>query len=173
MPKPIRLILITVLAVGAIVATGGCGSSGQPGEQPASSPPAPQAGATKTPDPGSADDVTAEPSLREAVRADVRQIMADIRAAERRGDVVDGVPVGESSNPYDYVGISPAFTRLVALGEPALPAIAAEIEASEDDGLREYLLAAAGAQISGDTPGSGAQTWSSGKEWARQYRESH
>ena len=99
--------------------------------------------------------------------------MADIKAAEERGDVVDGVPVGESDNPYDYVGISPVFIKLVALGKPALPAIVAEIEASDDDGLREYLLAAAGAQISGDTPGSGAQTWSSGKEWAQQYRREH
>ena len=105
------------------------------------------------------------------VRADIDRIMADIKAAEKRGDVVDGVPVGQSSNPYDYVGISPAFTKLVALGKPALPAIAAEIEASDQNGLREYLLAAAGAQIDGDTPGSGAQTWSTGKEWARQYRE--
>jgi hypothetical protein len=97
-------------------------------------------------------------------------MMADIKAAEQRGDVIDGVPVGDSANPYDYVGVSPAFTKLVSLGKPALPAIAAEIEASDQNGLREYLLAAAGAQISGDTPGSGAQTWSDGKEWARRYR---
>jgi hypothetical protein len=173
MPKPIRLILIAVLAAAAIVATAGCGSSGQAGEQPASDPPAPQAGTTKTPDPGSADDATAEPSLRETVHADIRQIMADIKAAEQRGDVVDGAPVGSSSNPYDYVGISPVFTQLVALGESALPAIAAEIEASSQNGLREYLLAAAGAQIDGDVPGSGAQSWGDGKEWARQYRAEH
>ena len=97
--------------------------------------------------------------------------MADIKAALQRGDVVDGVPVGQSSNPYDYVGISPVFIKLVALGKPAVAAIAAEIESSDENGLREYLLAAAGAQIDGDTPGSGAPTWSDGKEWARQYRE--
>jgi hypothetical protein len=101
-------------------------------------------------------------------------MMADIKAAEDRGDVIDGTPVGQSSNPYDYVGVSPVFVKIVALGKPALPAIAAEIMASSDDGLREYLLAAAGAQISGDTPGSGqTQTWSSGKEWAEQYRQHH
>ena len=98
-------------------------------------------------------------------------MMADIKAAEDRGDVIDGAPVGSSSNPYDYVGVSPVFVKIVALGEPALPAIVAKILASGDDGLREYLLAAAGAQISGDTPGSGAQTWSTGKEWARQQGE--
>ena len=103
------------------------------------------------------------------MHADAARMMADIKAAEDRGDVIDGTPVGESSNPYDYVGVSPVFVKIVALGKPALPAIAAEILASKDDGLREYLLAAAGAQISGDTPGSGDQTWSSGKEWAKQY----
>ena len=112
-------------------------------------------------------------AMRKAVRTHIARIMSDIAAAEKRGDVVDGVPVGQSSNPYDYVGVSPAFTKLVALGKPALPAIVAEIEASDQNGLREYLLAAAGAQIDGDTPGSGAQTWSTGKEWARQYREDH
>ena len=71
------------------------------------------------------------PPLRATVRADIDRIMADIKAAEQRGDVVDGVPVGQSSNPYDYVGISPVFTKLVALGKPALPAIVAEIEASD------------------------------------------
>ena len=71
------------------------------------------------------------------------------------------------------MGISPAFRELVALGPAALPAIVAEIESSKDDGLREYLLAAAGAQIDGDVPSGDGQTWDSGKEWARQYRADH
>ena len=165
MPRTIRFILALALAAAVLVPAAGCGSS----EPPAQESPAPTAAATT---PGSEPD-GAEATLRKQVRADIRRIMDDIKAAEQRGDVVDGVPVGESDNPYDYVGISHFFTKLVALGKPALPAIVAEIESSEDDGLREYLLAAAGAQISGDTPGSGAQAWSSGKEWARQYREDH
>ena len=98
--------------------------------------------------------------------------MADIKAAEKRGDVVDGVPVGQSSNPYDYVGISP---RLHASSSRWASRRCGHRRArsrpATENGLREYLLAAAGAQIDGDTPGSGAQTWSDGKEWARQYRE--
>lgn len=168
MPKTIRIILALTLAAAVVVMAAGCGSADQPAET--SSAPAQTAAATPEATPGDATS-GAEAALREQVHAASRQIMADIKAAEQRGDLSDGVPVGQSDNPYDYVGISPAFTRIVALGKPALPAIAAEIEASENDGLREYLLAAAGAQISGDTPGAGAQTWSSGKEWARQYRE--
>jgi hypothetical protein len=165
MPKTIRIILALTLTAAAVLMATGCGSP----DQPAATAPAPQAGATNTPSAGSTDDGAAAPSLRETVHSDIRQIMADIKAAEQRGDVVDGVPVGQSDNPYDYVGISPAFTKLVALGRPALPAIVAEIEASDHDGLREYLLAAAGAQISGDTPGNG-QSWSTGKEWASRFR---
>jgi hypothetical protein len=164
MPKAI----IFVLLLTAVVAAAGCGSgSGQAASSAPSSAPV-VAPATTPTAPQSAGPTT---DIRAKVSADIDRIMADIKAAEQRGDVVDGVPVGQSSNPYDYVGISPAFTRLVALGKPALPAIAAEIEAGDQDGLREYLLAAAGAQIDGDTPGSGAQTWSTGKEWARQYQE--
>jgi hypothetical protein len=161
------ILLLTVLfaAAGA-----GCGSGS---DQAASSAPASAAAVTPASTSGAEQSAGGEAGMAPVVRADSARIMADIEAAEKRGAVVDGVPVGESSNPYDYVGISPAFSGLVALGKKALPAIAAEIEHSDKNGLREYLLAAAGAQIDGDSPASGAQTWSDGKEWARQYREEH
>ena len=166
MSKTIRIILALALAAAVVVSAAGCGSS----DQPAGTSSAPAQTAASTPaTPDDASSAGADAALREQVRADIRRIMADIKAAEQRGDVVDGVPVGQSDNPYDYVGISPVFTKLVALGRPAVPAIVAEIEASDHDGLREYLLAAAGAQISGDTPGDG-QSWSTGKEWASQFR---
>jgi len=165
MSKIIQAILLCTLALLTAIG-GGCGTkTGQPGAAAST----PEAAATKA----AAQPATpaASPTLRQTVHADIGRIMADIKAAEQRGDVVDGVRVGVSSNPYDYVGVSPVFVKLVALGKQALPAIAAEIEASHQNGLREYLLAAAGAQISGDTPGSGGQSWEDGKEWARQYRE--
>ena len=167
MPRAITLVLLLAVVVAATVA--GCGPGS---DHTASSSTPASAAAAPAASPASADQSAGgETDMRQQVRSDIEQIMADIKAARARGDVVDGVPVGGSSNPYDYVGISPAFTKLVALGKPALPAIVAEIEDSDQNGLREYLLAAAGAQISGDTPGSGAQSWSSGKEWARQYRQ--
>ena len=159
-----KAILLLLAACVVAVLAPGCGSSGD-AETPPSASPAVPGTATPQPEPSAA-----EQSLRAEVHAYAARMMADIKAAEDRGDVIDGAPVGQSSNPYDYVGVSPVFVKIVALGEPALPAIAAEILASGGDGLREYLLAAAGAQISGDTPGDG-QSWSTGKEWARQYRQ--
>jgi len=167
MSKLIRVVLTTSLLVTAAAALAlavGCGSSGSSATPP---PAAPAASGSAAPQP--APSVTKQ-SLRAEVHAYAARMMKDIKAAEERGDVIDGTPVGASSNPYDYVGVSPVFVKIVSLGKPALPAIAAEIMASGDNGLREYLLAAAGAQISGDTPGSGqAQPWSTGKEWAEQY----
>lgn len=168
MPKVTDPILILVVALAVAAPIAGCGST-----------PDQQAAPSKTPSAGPTTKPTATPSvgqtvaMRKVVRADIARIMSDIEAAEQRGDVVDGVPVGQSSNPYDYVGISPGFRQLVALGKPALPAIVTAIESSGHNGLREYLLAAAGAQIDGDVPSGGQQTWDNGKEWARQYRASH
>jgi hypothetical protein len=159
MAKPMLLLLA---ALAAVALAAGCGSSGG-AATPSPAAPAATKTAAPTPQPSAT-----KPSPRAEVHAMAARMMADIKAAEDRGDVIDGTPVGQSDNPYDYVGVSSEFVKLVALGKPALPAIAAEIVASDDDGLREYLLAAAGAQISGDTPGNG-QSWSSGKEWAKRY----
>jgi hypothetical protein len=173
MSKRVSVVLMVALAPAvafAVIATcAGCGSAAASQSSPSATPSRP-ASPAKTPSAQAS--VSQASAMRKSVHADIARIMADIDAAEKRGDLIDGVAVGASSNPYDYVGISPVFVQLVALGKPALPAIAAEIEASSDNGLREYLLAAAGAQIAGDVPGSGAQTWESGKEWARQYRAS-
>jgi len=84
--------------------------------------------------------------MRAVVHADMNEVMSDIDAAMKNDPAV-----GMSSNPYDYVGISPAFERLV--------------------GLREYLLAIAGQRIlGGDEPN---QAWATGKEWAALYRSQH
>jgi hypothetical protein len=168
MPKAIDSALVLALALAVVAPCAGCASA--PDQQ---TPPSRTPGAHLNALPSARPSVDDSAALRQAVRAHIRQIMSDIVAAEERGDVVDGVPVGSSSNPYDYVGISPAFRQLVSLGPPALPAIVAEIESSEHDGLREYLLAAAGAMIDGDVPSAGGQTWDHGKQWSRQYRADH
>jgi len=97
--------------------------------------------------------------MRALVRADIDQIMNDI----------DGDPtVGASSNPWDYLSVSPAFTRLVERGEPALEAIAEEIEESKENGLREYLLAMAGNGILGEK--RQYTYWDNAKGWVALYR---
>jgi len=104
--------------------------------------------------------------MRQSVRSDIAEIMSDI------DDAMKSDPsVGLSSNPYDYVGVSPSFARLVGRGEPALAAIASEIEVSSENGLREYLLAIAGQRILGEEKQDGA--WATGKEWAALYRSTH
>jgi hypothetical protein len=160
MAKATHPVLVLVLAFAVLAPCAACASSPDQQAVPAVTPSAQP----------SIDDTAA---MREEVRSHIDQIMSDIDAAQERGDVVDGVAVGASSNPYDYVGISPAFREFVSLGAPVLPAIVDEIEASNHNGLREYLLAAAGTMIDGDVPSDGRQTWGDGKQWARQYRAGH
>lgn len=101
--------------------------------------------------------------MRPLVASDIAQVMSDIAAAEKTDP-----SIALSSNPFTYAEISPALDRLVARGKPALDPIAAEIEDSPDNGLREYLLAIAGQRILGTERINGA--WSTGKEWAGYYR---
>lgn len=102
-------------------------------------------------------------SIDQAVHADAEQMMSDIASA----------PIGTqaSSNPFSYVGVSPAFERLVARGTPAVEAIAREIERSPHNGLREYLLAIAASRIL-EEPES-EMRWSTAKGWVSQYRSEH
>ena len=79
-----------------------------------------------------------------------------------------GSQVATSSNPYDYTAQNPAYDELVRLGTPALPAIVEELDASSQDGLREYLLAIAAESIAKVDLKAGSQfRWSTGKQWPR------
>lgn len=75
---------------------------------------------------------------------------------------------GWSSNPYDYVN-NENFDNIVSLGIPALPVIVEEIEASEMNGLREYLFAIAVEEITKTSLKEKAYGWSNGKEWLDQW----
>ena len=52
-----------------------------------------------------------------------------------------------SSNPYEYIQNNKNFNDLVNLGTDALPVIAEKIMNSNDDGLKEYILAIAAEKI--------------------------
>ena len=97
--------------------------------------------------------------MRSLVRSDIAEVMADIDA--------DQTGVQMSSNPWDYVAVSPAWRRLVDRGPDALDAIAVEIEESEHSGLREYLLAMAGNSILGPND---RISFSTARQWVAQYR---
>lgn len=84
-----------------------------------------------------------------------------------------GKAPGASSNPYDYVQYCrPAYRKLVALGPPALPAIAHYILDHGASGLDGYVMAIAGDAIWGShgTPiAVGAKSWETSHQWASQY----
>jgi len=149
-----RRVVTGTLLVALSIGAGGCANAARtsgPSATAMTSTPGAQAVASQE---GTA-------AIQRAVAADADQIMADIAASA----------VQTSSNPFDYVGVSPRFKVLVARGTPAVEAIAREIETSKDNGLREYLLAIAATQILGESDAN--KGWSTGKEWAIQYRSTH
>jgi len=111
-------------------------------------------------------------ALLNATAAPVPTTVAqDIEAV--RSDAVAQTLVSVSSNPYDYADSSPAISRLVAKGTPALPRIEAAINQSANDGLEEYMLVIAAEQIAkvkiGARSGDPLE-WQTGKEWVSSWR---
>ncbi len=139
------------LVLAMLVALAGCGTKeGSPTS--GASTPASTSGLSPSPSAN---------AMQRAVHADALQMKADIEAASARG-------VAVPSNPYEAVGFTHTFDRLVARGPAALDAIATEIETMPNDDLYAYMLAIAAEQI----PGGGDWEIKSGKEWAAQYRSS-
>ena len=131
------LLLLAACVVAALAP--GCGSSGDAETPPPASPAVP---GTTTPQP---DPSATEQSLRAEVHAYAARMMADIKAAEDRGDVIDGVAGGQSSNPYDYVGVSPAFVKDRRPGRAGPPGHRRGDRGERQRRPAQYLLAAAGA----------------------------
>jgi len=104
-----------------------------------------------------------------------QQVQASVEAyAKQIGSELGQAPasVNASSNPYDYLDYCPTYRNVVALGPPALPAIAHYILRNRASGLDGYILAIAGEEIWGShgTPlAAGAKSWESSDQWARQY----
>ncbi|MFZ7103277.1 MAG: hypothetical protein ACOWWO_11575 [Peptococcaceae bacterium] len=74
-----------------------------------------------------------------------------------------------SSNPYDYLKDNAAFAELVALGDPARAYMFASFAQSHEDGLREYIMAAACAKIMGNFDEEKGLGINSGREWFYKY----
>jgi hypothetical protein len=76
-----------------------------------------------------------------------------------------------SSNPYKYIAGNADYKNIVKLGSAALPAIDEKIKTSQENGLREYILALAAEEIAkvdlkGDNFG-----WSNAKQWDKKWHE--
>jgi beta-lactamase regulating signal transducer with metallopeptidase domain len=74
-----------------------------------------------------------------------------------------------SSNPYDYINESQDFEELVSIGEPAMQSMFGMFAEQHDDGLKEYIMAAACARILGVYDEERGIGITSGKEWFIKY----
>jgi len=74
-----------------------------------------------------------------------------------------------SSDAYDYIKKSKAFEELVSLGQPALQYMFEIFLESNEDGLKEYIMACACAKIMGVYDEERGIGVSSGREWFYKY----
>jgi hypothetical protein len=76
----------------------------------------------------------------------------------------------QSSNPYDYIQAKEAeFQRLLSYGDTALDCLVAQLRASGEDGLPQYIMAAACAELTGIGLDKEQDPWYSGQSWLRLY----
>ena len=74
-----------------------------------------------------------------------------------------------SSNPYDYIKNNDYYNKIVSLGTDALDLIKQKIDESNENGLKEYILAAAANDIAKVDLKKDTFNWSNGKEWVNEW----
>lgn len=76
-----------------------------------------------------------------------------------------------SSNPKDYIAGNPeAYEDILNTGEAGMHFLLQQLESSPDNGLKEWIMAQASAELLGvHNP---VEAWHSGKDWLRQYKMS-
>lgn len=84
-------------------------------------------------------------------------------------EIVKNPQVKAGSKPEQYIEAkSDVYNQIVALGEKILLYMPYDIGSSQEDGLKEYVMASICADISGKYNGPN-KTWSTGKEWEKLY----
>ena len=68
-----------------------------------------------------------------------------------------------SSNPYDYIIGNQDYDDIVRMGDEAFRYMLKKMQTSQEDGLKEYIMANACAAWTGEDPRN--RKWSSGQEW--------
>ena len=76
-----------------------------------------------------------------------------------------------SSNPYDYIKDSKSFDELASIGDPALKYMFDSFAKSNEDGLKEYIMACACAKIMGNFDMQKGIGVESGRQWFYKYGE--
>lgn len=75
-----------------------------------------------------------------------------------------------SSNPYDYITAKEdVYRQVLDSGEEGLQLMLQQLRISDSDGLREYIMAAACAEITGVALDKELHPWGSGKQWLSIY----
>ncbi|MDF2926376.1 MAG: antirepressor regulating drug resistance protein [Paenibacillaceae bacterium] len=146
--------VILFAAIGAAVLTNG--QSGPGNQDTGPDKPAVESEAIQTPSPAP----ESSPDLGGTAIAD--QVDKLLEEIQKGGPQL-------SSNPYDYVNGNEAFAKLTAMGQPALDSMLESLARNNEDGLREYIMAAACARIMGlynEKTGIGT---ASGREWFYKY----
>jgi len=86
-------------------------------------------------------------------------------------EMVSESVIMSSSNPNDYIVGSPeAYELILNTGEEGLNVLLQELEASADNGLKEWIMAQASTELLGER--NPVNEWNSGKDWLRQYKMS-
>lgn len=70
-----------------------------------------------------------------------------------------------SSNPYDYLIGNRYYEDILMLGDDALRYMLKNLGTSQEDGLKEYIMASACCFLLGENPAD--KEWSTGQEWYR------
>lgn len=86
---------------------------------------------------------------------------------EKLNAVVQNPKTVFSSNPYDYTKDNEDYKWIVKQGDEALKYMLHKFEISQENGLREYIMAIACSEILGEKPGN--KKWSTGRDWYKEY----
>lgn len=81
--------------------------------------------------------------------------------------ICENPKVATSSNPYDYTKGSKDFDDIVNMGNDALIYMLTKFKSSEENGLREYVMAIACSKILKEDPDT--KKWATGREWYENY----
>lgn len=97
--------------------------------------------------------------------------MTDMKAILSLVDeIAENPSVAASSNPYDYIkaGQEP-FHQILSYGDAAVEYIVSHLRSAQDDGLKEYIMAAACAELTDIGMDKNLEPWFSGKFWLNLY----
>ncbi len=123
-----------------------------------------------TPNGGNTISQNSESSQHTSKPADAKSTTEDLkdRVDKLLEEILENANL-KSSNPHDYIKGRKAFDELVSLGYPALQYMFEIFSQSNEDGLKEFIMACACAKIMGIYDEEKGIGISSGREWFYKY----